>query len=185
MLVSNANWSYLVQMQDDDRQTTDIANRASVVRVPDPNWDPMAALQTLVLESALDDHDARATTARLLREHALISAASISHLAVHATSERVRLTAAQYVVDRALQQTPDAEPTYIRDEQVRQVGNAIQSVVRTLSHRYGFDAQGADVLATVHTALSGIGNVSVVDAQVVDAPDADGPVGPDEDDGDL
>jgi hypothetical protein len=128
------------------------------VRVPDAHWNPQAALQDLVLESALDDHDQRAATSRILREHALISAASICHLAVHAQSERTRLQAAQFVVTNALHHSNTYSNDYdvrLRQEQVQFIGNALSQAVRNLGLRYGFDPNDPQVRQITYSALSG------------------------------
>jgi hypothetical protein len=113
-------------------------------RVAKKEWNPEAQLEDLMLESQFDAGDAAATTARLLREHALVAAESIAHLSAHAHNERVRLQAAQYIVERVLDSALDHDIVMQR-AQIKLIGQAMQGVVRALGMRYQFDPDAPEV----------------------------------------
>jgi hypothetical protein len=66
-------------------------------------WDAEEALASLADESRLlDGDDTRQTSKRIFRENAAVAAASICHIAKYCPSDRTRLEAAKYVVERNL-----------------------------------------------------------------------------------
>jgi hypothetical protein len=72
-------------------------------------WDPESALTSLVLEDHIEDEqDERRAADRIFRESLPMSAKSITHLAAFGTTERIRLQASQYVVDRVMGKIRDA-----------------------------------------------------------------------------
>lgn len=73
-------------------------------------WDPDTALNALTAERLLDDGDDVSAAERIFKENAVPAALSIAHLAVHSPNERIRLAAAQYVVDRNLGRIGDTDP---------------------------------------------------------------------------
>jgi hypothetical protein len=121
-------------------------------RVPEERWNPRAALESLVFETQMDGGDAGAATSRILREHAVLAAQSIAHLAAYAQTERIRLQASQYIVDRVLGSGLDLD-IRLQQEQTRQVGQALYSAVRALGLRYGFDPDDPHVRALAHDTL--------------------------------
>jgi hypothetical protein len=125
------------------------------VKVAPAVWNPKELISQLMLESQYDGGDSAATTARLLREHSLVAAESIAHLAAHAHNERVRMQAAQYIVDRVLNSALDHD-LRLRQEQVAMVGQALASVVRGLGHRFDFDPESIEVKTLAHEALHAI-----------------------------
>jgi hypothetical protein len=72
-------------------------------RRPLTDWDPEEAMQALQMEQAVNAHeDEVELTTRIFKENLPIAAQSVVHMAVHSTSERIRLDAARYVVERNL-----------------------------------------------------------------------------------
>jgi hypothetical protein len=121
-------------------------------RVPRADWNPREALEGLVFEAQLDNGDAGAATSRILREHAILAAESICHLAAFAQTERIRLQASVYIVDKVLGSQLDLD-VRLKAEQQRVVGQALYSAVRTLGHHYGFDADDPTVREVAHDTL--------------------------------
>jgi hypothetical protein len=113
-------------------------------RVPEPVWNPREALESLVFEAQMDGGDAAAATSRILREHAILAAQSIAHLAAYASTERVRLQASAYIVDRVLAQGLDAD-VRLANEQVKAIGQALYTAIRALGLRFGFDPDAPEV----------------------------------------
>src|SRR5215831_9957685 len=67
------------------------------------DWDPEVALASLAEDSSLlDDGDTLSTARRVFRENAGVAAAAIVHIAKYSVSDRTRLEAARYVVERNL-----------------------------------------------------------------------------------
>jgi hypothetical protein len=125
---------------------------ADEARVPEQKWNPKEQLQALVFESQMDNGDATASTARILREHAILAAQSIAHLSAYAQTERIRLAASQYIVDRVLGAGLDAD-IKLQHEQMRMVGQALYALIRGLGMRYGFDPEGPDARELARTTL--------------------------------
>ena len=154
------------------------------VRVPDREWDPKASLQRLMLESQLDAGDAVAAATRLLREHAVMAAQSIAHLSAYGESERVRLQASTWIIDRVLMSELDHDLQLKRD-QVRVVGQALTSAIRALGLRYGFEHDSEEARQIAQEALLELAARSsaydaqgtTIDAQV--APERPLPLQPD------
>jgi len=121
-------------------------------RVPEAIWNPREALQSLVFEAQMDGGDAAAATARILREHAILAVQSIAHLAAYAQTERVRLQASQYIVDRVLDEGLDAD-VKLQQQQVRMIGQALYAAVRALGLRFGFDPDAPEVRALAHETI--------------------------------
>ena len=128
------------------------AGVSHTVRVPNPEWDPQVALQSLVLESHFDDGDQVAATARLLREHALMAAQSVAQLSCYAESERVRMQASTYIIDKVMAAELNHDLNLKRD-QVQVVGQALFAAVRALGLRHGFRHDDAATRAIVQDAL--------------------------------
>jgi hypothetical protein len=106
----------------------------------------------LVFEAQLDGGDASAATSRILREHSLLAAQSIVHLAAYSQNDRIRFEASKFVVDRVLAQSLDAD-IRLQTEQTRLVGQALFAAVRALGLRYGFDPNSADVRELAHDTI--------------------------------
>jgi|SRR5215472_15025667 len=123
-----------------------------VPRVPERDWSPREALQSLVFEAQMDDGNVVAATARVLREHALLAATSIAHLAAYSANDRVRLQAAEFIVEKTLDAQLDHD-LQLQREQTRQVGHAMLQLIRTLGVRYGFDPDSPDIKVLAHEAL--------------------------------
>lgn len=124
----------------------------SVPRVPQEHWNPKAQLEALMFEAQMDGGDTTAATSRILREHALIAAQSICHLSAYASTERIRLQASQYIVDRVLNREAELD-LQIQKEQTRAVGQALYATLRTLGLRYGFDVDDPEVRSLAHDTL--------------------------------
>jgi hypothetical protein len=72
-------------------------------RVPDEEWVPDEQLKSLVMERTVHDEESQEDMSRrMLRETAPAAAASIVHLAVYGTTEKMRLDASKYVLERVL-----------------------------------------------------------------------------------
>jgi hypothetical protein len=75
----------------------------------DPNWEPskedIAALTNS--ELAFDDGDHAATARRLFKENAPTAALSIIRMATHGSTERIKLDASKYVLERVLGKVGD------------------------------------------------------------------------------
>lgn len=125
---------------------------ADTPRVPAKEWNPQEALQSLVFEQQMEDGNAVAATSKLLREHALLAASSIAHLAAYSSNDRVRLQAATFIVDKTLESELDAD-LRLAKEQAKQVGHALLMIVRTLALRYNFDPDAPEVRVLAHQAL--------------------------------
>lgn len=136
------------------------------VRVPEEQWDPRAALDSLVFEAQLDGGDAAAATSRILREHALIAAQSICHLAAYSQNDRIRFDASRYIVETTLVNGLDAD-VKLQQAQTKMVGQALFSTVRSLGLRYGFDPNSADVRQLARETLL---ELAVIDANSTDTP---------------
>ena len=106
----------------------------------------------MVFEAQMDGGDAGAATSRILREHAILAAQSIAHLAAYAQTERIRLQASQYIVDRVLGSGLDLD-IRLQQEQTRIVGQALYAAVRALGLRYGFDPDDPAVRTLAHDTL--------------------------------
>lgn len=71
-------------------------------------WVPDEAIAGLVMERrVLGDESQESQARRIFSETAAAAAASICHMAVHGTNERLRLDAAKYVVERVLGKAGD------------------------------------------------------------------------------
>jgi hypothetical protein len=125
---------------------------ADDVRVPNEAWDPKSALDSLVFEAQMDGGDAAAATARILREHSLLAAQSICHLAAYAQTERIRFEAARYVVEATLNTGLDQD-IRLQQAQTKLVGQALYAAVRALGLRYGFDPDSSDVRELAHDTI--------------------------------
>lgn len=67
------------------------------------DWIPEEALEGLAMEQSVrPEETAEVITRRLLRENAAVAALSVVHLSKHASTERLRLDASKYVLDRVL-----------------------------------------------------------------------------------
>jgi hypothetical protein len=121
-------------------------------RVPDQQWNPQQQLQELMLESQFDDHDAAATTARILREYGAVAAYSIGYLATYGGNERVRLQAATYIMDRIQNDGLDADIRLLQEQQ-KLVGQSLFAAIRALGQEFGFTTDDIKVRAIVHRTL--------------------------------
>jgi hypothetical protein len=121
-------------------------------RVANKSWDPEAQLNDLMLEMQFDDGNAAASSARMLREHALQAASSIAHLSAHAGNERVRMQASAYILDKVLNDSLDHDHR-LHQELVTMVGSALASVVRALGVRYNFDPDSPEVKSIAHECM--------------------------------
>lgn len=71
--------------------------------IDDETWVPEEALQNLTLERQFRPSETPEEMAeRILKENLPIAAQSVVQLAVHSKSERIRLDAARYVIERNL-----------------------------------------------------------------------------------
>ena len=121
-------------------------------RVADKTWDPEKLLPELLLEAQYDDYDCTSTASRILRENAITAAHSIAHLSAHAGSERIRLQASQYIVERTLEGKFDHD-IKLHGEQIQILGSALAAVVRSLGLKYGFDPDDPEVKRVAHDTL--------------------------------
>jgi hypothetical protein len=66
-------------------------------------WNPEDAIEQLVLESAaLEVGNPVDTAQNILKDNAGRAALAVVHMAVHSRDERIRLKAAQYVLDKVI-----------------------------------------------------------------------------------
>lgn len=121
-------------------------------RVADKQWNPEAMLDELMLEAQYDGGDAAASVSRRLREHALVAAESIAHLASHAGNERVRFQASQYIVEKVLEGSFDADRR-LEQAQIQLFGQALAMVVRSLGLKFNFDPDAPEVKTIAHETL--------------------------------
>jgi hypothetical protein len=128
-------------------------------RVPQRDWDPKSALEGLIFEAQLDGGDSPAATSRILREHALIAAQSICHLAAYASTERVRLQAAEWIVERVLEERLDQD-IRLAAEQQKLVGQALYGAVRALGLQFGFDPEDQMVRTVTRDAILAVATES-------------------------
>jgi hypothetical protein len=124
-------------------------------KVAKRNWNPEEQLDELMLEFQFDQGDAAATTARLLREHALVAAESIAHLSAHAGNERVRLQASVFIVERVLESRLDND-LKLQQSQIALIGQALTATIRGLGLRFDFDPDSPVVKSIAHEALSAL-----------------------------
>jgi hypothetical protein len=100
-------------MSRDDDFTRDAAGdefRAAADNIPsadggisDEEWIPEASLAAIAMEQQVHpDESSEAMTRRLFRENSAAATASIVHIALHGSNERLRLDASKYVVERVL-----------------------------------------------------------------------------------
>jgi hypothetical protein len=70
----------------------------------DPNWEPTPAEKAALLnaEMDLDDGDTAVTARRLFKENAPTAALSIIRMATHGSTERIKLDASKYILERVL-----------------------------------------------------------------------------------
>jgi hypothetical protein len=129
------------------------------VKIPPKEWDPQALIEDLKFELAFDANNAASATARLLRETATPAAQSISHLAMYAGNEKVRLDAAKFIVDRTLQQALDHD-LKMQQAQITLVGQVISTVIRSLGLRYGFDPDSPEVKQIAYEKILELAAVS-------------------------
>ena len=85
-------------------------------------WDPDAELQALEMDRTMDGYaDQQSPTSvgdavnRIFREGAALAAKSIVHLSQHSPNERIRLNAAQTVIERVVGRVADQTPTGVTD----------------------------------------------------------------------
>lgn len=73
-------------------------------------WVPDAAIQSMIMEKQIHTGETNSKTAqRLIDENSPVVAMSIIHLAIHSRSERTRLDAGRYVIDRVLGRVGEAK----------------------------------------------------------------------------
>jgi RNase H-fold protein (predicted Holliday junction resolvase) len=65
-------------------------------------WDDEAAMEAFQAESAVMDMTPAELAERIIHEQSPVAALSITHLARHSIDERVRMSAAKYIVDTSL-----------------------------------------------------------------------------------
>jgi hypothetical protein len=75
----------------------------------DPNWEPTAAEKAALLDAEmdLDDGDTAVTARRLFKENAPTAALSIIRMATHGSTERIKLDASKYILERVLGKVGD------------------------------------------------------------------------------
>ena len=85
------------------------SDHGSEIPEDDPRYLPDDMVASLKTERSLLDPDmSEAEQSRhIFNEHAPAAAATIAHIAIHGTSERVRLDASKYVVERVLGRVGD------------------------------------------------------------------------------
>jgi len=124
-------------------------------RVPTRDWNPEKMINELMLESQFDGGDAAASASRLLREHALVAAQSIAHLAAYGHNERVRFQAASYIVDRVLGGRLE-DDIKLQQAQIKLVGQTLSSVVRALGMKFNFDPDAQEVRVVTNEAIMAV-----------------------------
>lgn len=74
-------------------------------------WVPDSALNSLNMERTVNPSETPEQMAqRIFLENLPLAAQSIAHLALHSTSERTRLQASQYIVERNLGRVGESRP---------------------------------------------------------------------------
>lgn len=87
--------------RDDDTDSADSANDATPR--PQADWLPEAAVQALEMEKQVHENETPEQTARrLMRESSPQIAMGVLHTAMHGSTDRIRLDAQKYVLDRVL-----------------------------------------------------------------------------------
>jgi hypothetical protein len=78
-------------------------------RLPDPSWDPAAALSALEMETRVHGEGEKPIdqAKRLIDENLPLATASVIHLALHGQNENQRFQAARYLMDRGLGKVTD------------------------------------------------------------------------------
>jgi hypothetical protein len=71
--------------------------------VPDEEWVPDEQLKALVMERTVHDEESQEDLSRrMLREAAPAAASSIVHAAIYGSTEKTRVDASKYVLERVL-----------------------------------------------------------------------------------
>ena len=73
----------------------------------DPDWLPDSAVEALNQERTFTQETPPEMSRRIFRENAPNAAASIVHIALYGSNERLRLDAAKYITDRVLGRVGD------------------------------------------------------------------------------
>jgi hypothetical protein len=156
-------------------------------RLMPEGWDPHEALKQIVEEERLGagsetaSDNQIAATSRLLREHAILSAQSLAHIAAYGESERTRLSAAKFIVEQTLNQQLE-HTQRIHAAQIQQVGRALSAAIRELGLRYGFDPQSDEVRRIARDAMTQVADTGPPPIDATAAPTApEGPVVVDQD----
>jgi hypothetical protein len=121
-------------------------------RIAKKNWDPDSMLDEIMLESQYDQHDAAASVARRLREHGMIAAESMAHLATHAGNEKVRMDASKYIIEKVLTGGFDHDRR-LEEAQKQIMGQAMYALVRALGLEFNFDPESTKVKAIAHETI--------------------------------
>lgn len=101
------------QAHTNPSQTQDPAGLSSLSALPtrtldNPDWDANDALDSFVTERTLNqDETIREYSRRVIRENMPLVTKSMVHLALHSKSERTRLDAGKYLMDRDLGKVGD------------------------------------------------------------------------------
>lgn len=119
----------------------------------DPEWLPDRAFENATMESNYrPDEPPEQTARRLLIENVAAIALSMVHLATHSQSERIRLNASQYVLERVFADTAGQGSAISQDDQVRLMGQVLTNVVKDLGH----DPKDTHVRERVRSALAAV-----------------------------
>jgi len=121
-------------------------------RIAKKQWDPDSMLEDITLESAVDQHDPAAAVSRRLREHAMIAAESMAHLATHAGNEKVRMDASKYIIEKVLAGGFDLDKR-LEEAQMEIMTQAIAAVVRALGMKRNFDPEAIEIREVVHETI--------------------------------
>ncbi len=90
-------------------------------------WIPDEALESMVMERSVHRNETNKKTAtRLVEENAPLVAQSMIHLAIYSQSERIRLDAGKYLLDRTLGRIGEA-PVAEESSPIRELIESVMS----------------------------------------------------------
>ena len=115
----------------------------------DPSKDWLPDPSTMERDVFGDREDPTARAKRVLRESVDNVAMTVVQLALHGVSERIRLEAAKYVIERVFAMTNDPD-VLTPNQQIKAVGGVLQRAIGQL----GLDGDDPQVRETFHRALT-------------------------------